>query len=31
MLDLDVGLIGAGVMAQTHLESWIALGVRVVL
>ncbi|MFI5527090.1 Gfo/Idh/MocA family protein [Kitasatospora sp. NPDC051853] len=31
MLDLDVGLIGAGVMAQTHLEGWITLGARVVV
>ncbi|MFE9043472.1 Gfo/Idh/MocA family protein [Streptomyces sp. NPDC007818] len=29
MLDLHVGLIGAGVMAQTHLEAWITLGARV--
>ncbi|MEV5583749.1 Gfo/Idh/MocA family oxidoreductase [Streptomyces parvus] len=29
MLDLHVGLLGAGVMAQTHLEAWITLGARV--
>ncbi|MER8037346.1 Gfo/Idh/MocA family protein [Streptomyces hydrogenans] len=29
MLDLHVGLLGAGVMAQTHLEAWLTLGARV--